>query len=113
MVGSSAVNQAKLYSVATIVAMTQFLPADVADFQAVHEEVRIVLEECWSDEAVRRVRDELRRLGASDDDCVISSDLKLRLDGLPRSDQGQPRDPGVAVYWRKRAGETTKVMAIE
>lgn len=37
-------------------AMTQFLPADVADFQAAHEQVRIVLEECWSDEAVRRVR---------------------------------------------------------
>jgi DNA-binding transcriptional LysR family regulator len=37
-------------------AMTQFLPADVADFQAAHEQVRIVLEECWSDEAVRRVK---------------------------------------------------------
>lgn len=37
-------------------AMTQFLPADVAAFQAAHETVRIVLEECWSDEAVRRVR---------------------------------------------------------
>lgn len=37
-------------------AMTQFLPADVASFQAGHAEVRIVLEECWSEEAVRRVR---------------------------------------------------------
>lgn len=37
-------------------AMTQFLPADVAAFQAGHEQVRIVLEECWSEEAVRRVR---------------------------------------------------------
>ena len=36
--------------------MTQFLPADVAAFQAEHEHVRIVLAECWSDEAVRRVK---------------------------------------------------------
>ncbi len=64
-------------------------------------------------EAVRRVRDELRRLGATDDDCIISSDLKLRLDGLPRSDQAQPKDPGVAVYWQPRDGGPTKVMAID
>ncbi len=37
-------------------AMTQFLPADVASFQAGHDRTRIVLEECWSEEAVRRVR---------------------------------------------------------
>src|SRR5262249_20794060 len=37
-------------------AMTQFLPGDVASFQAAHDNVRIVLEECWSEDAVRRVR---------------------------------------------------------
>ena len=37
-------------------AMTQFLPADVAAFQASHQQVRITLEECWSEEALRRVR---------------------------------------------------------
>lgn len=37
-------------------AMTQFLPADIAAFQSEHAEVRIVMEECWSDEAARRVR---------------------------------------------------------
>ncbi len=37
-------------------AMTQFLPADVASFQAGNPQVRIVLEECWSEEALRRVR---------------------------------------------------------
>lgn len=37
-------------------AMAQFLPSDVALFQARHENVRIVLEESWSDEVVRRVR---------------------------------------------------------
>jgi DNA-binding transcriptional LysR family regulator len=37
-------------------AMTQFLPGDVAAFQAARDDVRVVLEECWSEEAVRRVR---------------------------------------------------------
>ncbi|MDE1948587.1 MAG: LysR family transcriptional regulator [Burkholderiales bacterium] len=37
-------------------AMTQFLPADIADFSAGHPTVRIVLEETWSEDAVRRVR---------------------------------------------------------
>ncbi|NBQ91535.1 MAG: LysR family transcriptional regulator [Betaproteobacteria bacterium] len=37
-------------------AMTQFLPADVASFQQAHPDVRIVLEECWSEDAIKRVR---------------------------------------------------------
>jgi DNA-binding transcriptional LysR family regulator len=37
-------------------AMTQFLPSDIAAFQAAHAQIRIVLEESWSDEVVRRVR---------------------------------------------------------
>lgn len=37
-------------------AMAQFLPSDVASFQAQHDNVRIVLEESWSDEVIRRVR---------------------------------------------------------
>ncbi len=37
-------------------AMTQFLPGDIASFQNARDDVRIVLEECWSDDAVRRVR---------------------------------------------------------
>lgn len=37
-------------------AMTQFLPGDIAVFQSAHPDVRLVLEECWSDDAVRRVR---------------------------------------------------------
>jgi DNA-binding transcriptional LysR family regulator len=37
-------------------AMAQFLPSDVAQFQAQHDNVRIVLEESWSDEVIRRVR---------------------------------------------------------
>lgn len=37
-------------------AMTQFLPGDIATFQATHEQVRVVMEECWSEDAARRVR---------------------------------------------------------
>jgi DNA-binding transcriptional LysR family regulator len=44
-------------------AMTQFLPADVAAFQVGHPQVRIVLEECWSEEAARRVRSSEADLG--------------------------------------------------
>lgn len=50
-------------------AMTQFLPADVAAFQAAHETVRIVLEECWSEEAVRRVRSGDAELGVVVEGC--------------------------------------------
>lgn len=49
-------------------------------------------------QAVARVQRELDRLGARLP--VISSNLELRLDGLPRSGQRKPEDPGVAVYFR-------------
>lgn len=41
--------------------------------------------------------DELRKLGAQN--VVISSDLRLRNDGLPYSNQREPDDPGIAVYF--------------
>jgi hypothetical protein len=63
-------------------------------------------------DAVVRVRDELRRLGANDDDLVVSTNVALRLDGFPRSDQREPSDPGVAVYWQTKSG-ATRSMAID
>jgi hypothetical protein len=63
-------------------------------------------------EATKRVLAELVRLGVRDGDAIVSTNLQLRLDGLPRSTQGEPGDPGVAVYWQ-RPGETTRVMAID
>lgn len=44
------------------------------------------------------VMHEVRLLGGSR--LVISSNLELRLDGLPRSSQRQPVDRGVAVYFQ-------------
>jgi hypothetical protein len=66
-------------------------------------------------EAVERVRAELTRMQVSDNDLVINSDLKLRLDGLPMSNQREPEDPGAAVYWRdaSRDGWPMRCMAID
>jgi len=63
-------------------------------------------------EGTRRVNLALDRLG-----CVgtpiISSNLSLKSNGLPYSNQTEPKDAGVAVYWQTHEGETHKVMAID
>lgn len=66
-------------------------------------------------EAVVRVRQVLALMGTGDDDLVISTNLRLRVDGFPRSDQAEPADPGVAVYWRagRSADATMRCMAID
>lgn len=65
------------------------------------------------EDGVKRVRRELDRLGVdAANDLVISTNLKLNLRGLPRGDQGEPGDPGVAVYWQSRKGPM-RVMAID
>lgn len=66
-------------------------------------------------QGVDRVRAELARMGVADDDMVISTNLVLRLDGLPRSGQAEPKDPGVAVYWQRRHERQAppKCMAID
>jgi hypothetical protein len=46
------------------------------------------------------------------DSVVISSNLELRNDGLPRSGQRAPADPGVAVYWTTSSG-VTRCMAVD
>jgi len=48
-------------------------------------------------EARERLLGELDRLRARQ--CVLSTNLELRLDGLPRSGQRAPEDPGAAVYF--------------
>lgn len=63
-------------------------------------------------QATQRVLDELARMGVGRDDVVISTNLALRLDGLPRSGQGAPRDAGAAVYWQTRNGDR-RAMAID
>ncbi len=50
-----------------------------------------------------KVQDELRLLGGKN--LVISSNLKLRQDGLPYSSQRLPEDCGIAIYfeWKEEA----------
>lgn len=50
-------------------------------------------------EANERVHKELRSMYVSD--FVVSTNLTLTSFGTPRSNQREPTDPGVAVYWEK------------
>lgn len=63
-------------------------------------------------QAVDRVLAELRRFGVSSEKIVISTNLRLRQDGLPISKQANPTDPGAAVYWIKGKDEQ-RCMAID
>src|SRR5688572_13444432 len=59
-----------------------------------------------TDRAFRDLVDELGRLGARR--IIISSNLKLRQDGMPYSQQPRNDDEGIAVYFvRKRSEEHT------
>lgn len=54
-------------------------------------------------QGAERVYRELRAMGISEHKIIISSDLRLRLDGKPYADQATGRmDAGVAVYWSDR-----------
>lgn len=62
-------------------------------------------------DGTKRIMAELRTLGVYEGQWVISTNLELRNDGLPRSGQRQPEDPGVAVYWTRKGKQN--VMAID
>lgn len=66
-------------------------------------------------QATKRVIGELCRMGVRDWQLIISSNLQLRNDGLPRSGQREPDDPGVAVYWRDSTqdGHPMRCMAVD
>ena len=55
--------------------------------------------------AAQEVYRELARLGVGDWNVVISSNLRLRMDGIPYSNQGRIEDHGVAVYFRYKKRE--------
>lgn len=68
----------------------------------------------FGDRSVARARKELenevRRFGG--EGLIVSTNLELRSsDGLPRSNQRQPSDPGVAIYFKWNGQE--KSMAID
>lgn len=49
-------------------------------------------------EANKRLRDELTRIGIAS--YVLSSNLRLNRDNTPTSNQSEPADPGVALYFK-------------
>lgn len=50
--------------------------------------------------AIQRLSGEVDRLGARD--VILSTNMETRLDGLPRSGQAEPKDPGAALYFSLR-----------
>ncbi len=60
-------------------------------------------------EALRRLQGAMDRLGARLP--VVSTNLEPRLDGLPRSGQRKPEDPGAALYFR--LNDTPVVLACD
>lgn len=63
-------------------------------------------------DGVNRVLTELDRLSVDRQDVIISTNVRTRLDGLPRSGEAEPKDPGAAVYWQDSKGHN-RVMAID
>lgn len=65
--------------------------------------------------AVEEVVQELGRLGAPSWNVIVSTNLAIRNDGLPYSNQRAPDDPGAAVYFRFRDEDESrrKVLACD
>lgn len=61
--------------------------------------------------ATNFVLEELRLMGVDSQDVIISTNLRLRLDGLPYSNQREPEDQGVSVWWD--TGEDMRVLALD
>jgi hypothetical protein len=53
-------------------------------------------------DGLNRLNGELRRLGVPDWNVIISSNLVLGQRGMPLANQAEPKDPGVAVYFKLR-----------
>lgn len=63
--------------------------------------------------ALNRILEQLSMMSVKRDDVLVSTNIPTRLDGLPRSDQPEPGDPGVAVYWRTAQNAPMKCLAID
>jgi len=61
-------------------------------------------------EGCRRIIDALEKMGASN--LVISTNVTLKLNGQPRSNQAEPDDRGAAIYWSQGRGPQ-RCMAID
>lgn len=62
--------------------------------------------------ALDRISTELERFGVKPETVIVSTNLPTNIQGAPRGDRGEPRDPGVAVYWKNKSGKP-ECMAID
>lgn len=63
-------------------------------------------------QGLERVLAELERMGIDKQDVIVSTNVRTRLDGMPRSGEPEPEDHGAAVYWREW-NDARRVMAID
>lgn len=52
-------------------------------------------------DGVQRVLTALKALAVDEQDVIISTNIRTRLDGLPRSGEPAPVDRGAAIYWEQ------------
>jgi hypothetical protein len=64
-------------------------------------------------EGLNRILTQLASMGIRKDDVLVSTNIPTRLDGMPRSDQREPVDHGIAVYWRKHQNAEMQCIAID
>ncbi len=83
--------------------------------RAPHQRLRPQFAEWSIASATAQVLMEVNRLNGlrwdfHDDSVVVSTNLRLRADGLPRSDQSEPADGGAAVYFDLRFSRGGKAL---
>lgn len=49
-----------------------------------------------------RIENELKLFGVETSTVIVSTNLKLNMRGVPTGNAGEPSDPGVAVYWKRK-----------
>lgn len=59
-------------------------------------------------DAIERLLIQLDRMGVGEE-FIISTNLVTRMDGLPKSGQRMPADPGAAVYWEDQDGKQMSI----
>jgi len=63
-------------------------------------------------DGVSRILESLEKMGIERQDVIISTNVRTRMDGMPRSGEKEPTDPGAAVYWQAKIGQPMRCMAI-
>jgi hypothetical protein len=54
------------------------------------------------EDAFDRIERELRALSVDESSVIVSTNLRMNMRGIPSGNQGEPSDPGVAVYWIRK-----------